>query len=1051
MIDFQLELKDKITGIYEAIEGEVTPLTTEELLDEALDQAFLVLTNSNIEIIEPTTEVRVIISQTGKASVEKYYIVGDDESNEIPIGTGFYTHNLTLLERTKLLEGILCQSLAFTNALGKSWKASVDNPVDAYDNSNLESLNSGFFGLTKKVRNKISNYIQPLYKTPIQGNTTTVINIKTVADTIKNFVNDGFWYYGASVVSNKNVLTIIADGNVSSQTYEATASDVTVNFTDTLSIRYDLYITYYRFVDEEEVLDFYVEYKISNSTSKSEYPVKPWAITSAINRILDLAEPLFYSPVAGETTPRFTLNPLQADKWENEPIPDTTITQCTLREQLQHIGNYVHAQARLGGYYNDTYQENMIFFDEYGQEEQSTLQGKPYVANVIKHSINEYNTQIDTNAENIVNTLDYAQGVVVSPFEGGFKSLRTETPNLRLSESNSMIETESPIYDIISVKCTAYDPDDGSVIVVNNESEFEIKDYIFEENVYNNLTSFDGAYPKTKEYALFYTQGHKNIKGLFAKATKLEGEIISEYLVAFSIVNILNAVAPGHNWKNYTTNNFPYLSFQVSYIPFYDTKYSHTDGYILGQERYQPFTKIYNQSENVIETRFYGENIKGVADRLGNKEATRTYFLDDINKVPKTGSKLNNYYISNVVTEYMPQSIRCTVGLTEKFNRLSQNVGINSTKRVYEVSNTQAYNRNILLKEYICIGDNTSLPFKDSIWQKKRQIPNAPEGQTRNVLSTMQTLRGTRPVADGYTENLNTVAIVEFLSKQLNVLSCVKLPVVSSAFGNVMTFSFDTKDNYSVGTEVNELSNGFWQSDVPGWGVYGKAYYTNFQLANSILLNNGLDSAKTCETESYYYEKSTISTYNNGNQLITSITPYTLRKDSREIPRFNLAIEYVTNRRDLILGSALASCNPWVSNSKKDEIGECIAPKVYFFNQKINKYAKTIESNAIVHSFKINGIAGEDFQEQYGINFLSLDFPNNVDFDSWAIAYEPTQKAMIVYNEDTGENEEITIYEGGEILIACNNGSDYYREKNNYTEKLYVKAYSDKLKEYESV
>ena len=84
MITFQLYLKNRIKGTYNPAEGEVTPLTTEELLDEALDQAFLVLTNSNIEIIEPTTEVKVIISQIGKASVEKYYIVGDDESTETP-------------------------------------------------------------------------------------------------------------------------------------------------------------------------------------------------------------------------------------------------------------------------------------------------------------------------------------------------------------------------------------------------------------------------------------------------------------------------------------------------------------------------------------------------------------------------------------------------------------------------------------------------------------------------------------------------------------------------------------------------------------------------------------------------------------------------------------------------------------------------------------------------------------------------------------------------------------------------------------------------------
>ena len=32
-----------------------------------------------------------------------------------------YTHDLYLVERTKLLEGILCQSLTFTNSLGVNY------------------------------------------------------------------------------------------------------------------------------------------------------------------------------------------------------------------------------------------------------------------------------------------------------------------------------------------------------------------------------------------------------------------------------------------------------------------------------------------------------------------------------------------------------------------------------------------------------------------------------------------------------------------------------------------------------------------------------------------------------------------------------------------------------------------------------------------------------------------------------------------------------------------------------------------------------------------
>lgn len=87
MITFDFYIKNKITGKYEElVDGTVQPLTTEDLLDEALDQAFVVIANTQIEAIEPTTEVKVVIHQEGQADVEKYYIIGDDESTETPIG-----------------------------------------------------------------------------------------------------------------------------------------------------------------------------------------------------------------------------------------------------------------------------------------------------------------------------------------------------------------------------------------------------------------------------------------------------------------------------------------------------------------------------------------------------------------------------------------------------------------------------------------------------------------------------------------------------------------------------------------------------------------------------------------------------------------------------------------------------------------------------------------------------------------------------------------------------------------------------------------------------
>ena len=1032
MITFDFYIKNKVTGIYEQVNGTVIPLTTEDLLDEALDQAFIVIANTKIEVIESTTEVKVVIHQEGQADVEKYYIVGDDESTEMPIGQGFYTHKLSLLERTKLLEGVYCQSLTFTNALGKQWV--VNGTIATQANAIVSLKEPTLFNI-----NSVGEYLEGLYKTPIIAQESIIIKgLSEITSEIRNLIEADYTYSDVEDVEftfadigslsvKRTKLKIDVDGNITEQVYydNETFPNLTIYPKNNAIIEYEIVtVTKSTQTDVRTWNAKYFVFAVSNLQ-----PTKLWTITSGINRVLDLAEPLFLGD-----TPRFVLNPIQAEKWKNTPLPETTMTQCTLREQLQHIGNYVHAQARLGGYltesitYNDVeyapgYYDNMIFFDEYGQEEESTLQGKPYVSNQIRHSINEYNTQIDTTAQNIVNTLDYGDGVVISPDAMHYKTIRAEGINLRLtdSEGNGLIATELPIYDIISVKCKAFNSD-GTVFAEN----LDITPFIFEAHEYNSvLSSYGGGYPRSKSYAIYYTQGEKNIKGLFFKATTEPSDILGNYVSNYSIVNILEAVAPSYDWKNYVTSKFPYLAFQVSYIPFFETRYSHTDGYILGQDRKMPYTKIYNQSENVIEARFYGENIKGVAKRLGNQEATRTYYLGYINDVAKVGTMLDGYYISQAVTEFMPQSIRCTVGLTKHFNRLSQNVGINSTKRVAEVSERQAYNRNILLKNYICIGSNEELPLK-----------------TNNLLvdssSTLQCLRGTG--INEETIKLLSVALNTYSRKNSTPLSRIKAPIVSSAFGNCMTFSWKMKDNYSAGEEITELDNGYWQRDVAYSDYYGRAYYLDASLLNAIpidsalLGNNEFEEAKTVRYQATVQPRTPVK-----------IPNYILRKDSREIINVNVAIEYITNRQDLMLGSALASCNPWVSNSKKDANGDIILPRVYFFAEKLNQYENSISGKTPVWD---DGVFTDPNETNDHI-YVRVTNVGDIEYNSWCIAYPVTSETKMVYNEDTGEEEETTIYSGGEILIACNHSKDYYINNNIEFDFIYIKPYSDKYKDYE--
>ena len=94
------------------------PYNYAELLDERLDEAYLTLYGLEEEQPLLLHEMKVV-SNTSSNPFEQHMVVASDNVTELPAGSGKYKHELYLIERTKLLEGYIGQSLTFTNALGK--------------------------------------------------------------------------------------------------------------------------------------------------------------------------------------------------------------------------------------------------------------------------------------------------------------------------------------------------------------------------------------------------------------------------------------------------------------------------------------------------------------------------------------------------------------------------------------------------------------------------------------------------------------------------------------------------------------------------------------------------------------------------------------------------------------------------------------------------------------------------------------------------------------------------------------------------------------------
>lgn len=1002
-------------AVYMPISGTpVFPFSIGELLDERLDEAYVTVYGCVENSFKPLTEVKITVND-GK-NTDYFFIVASDHSTEFPVGSAKYKHELYLIERTKLLEGTICPTLTFTNSFGNTYTNNQMNVI-----ANGENAVSPFSKLSDWIgTNPFSiNSI----KTPVAaGEDIELPSPKEVGEKISERMQDygGTYYSKFEPIEATNFNSIQYYSKVDVTYYDSTGSDVrisTKDYTEKVIVNSygDITSKYLIIIQLSDIsagpqgsVMFIVNFV--QAAVENKYPLKPWTITDCFVRVLECANPLFKT--GGNAIPSITFDGVSydengtavyeagstAEKLNKITAPEFTLTQDTLREQLKVIASKVHAEPFLD-------ENNVIKLLDYGAQKSSSAEDRAYYFKSSSININNYCTEVRSNAQNLVSSLNYARGVMIDPAIGLYRSLRTENAYVRINEGNGIVETNKPIYSIKSLKAGLLNKNGSSTWFVEPQ---DITPYVFEATEYSaNLNDQTGGYPYSKSYALYYTQGQKNIYGLFYRATEAESSAVYG---KFAIANILQAVT-NRDVSDYIDENREMLVFQVSYKPISNHFVSHGKQlYILNEPQ---FSQIYNQSENLTESDYFGENIKGVAARLGNVEEERTYYIPSVSNIPKVGEMIDGFAISSVSTEIMPYFIKCTVGLTKDFNRISQYVGINSAKRMYEVSERQAYQRDILLREILLIDNGYAGDASTSGWFKI-----APYAKLFN--------------GNDHSDKVSSLRVTsKSNSNGATAFSTVTLPVISRALGNVAAFTATFKDNYSAGSTVVEINDragisGYWQNELRYTDYYGRVYWA------SLALKSGEVKAKNPKEYPLDIPEDAEGETLTESSFAAIINDYRLRKDNREIPSFNIELEAKTTLPDINIGSAIASLSPYVTDVNSGSL------ELIFYDKSSNnvtKFDQYYTGDGIEGSI-LSALTDKDV-----LLTITLVAPNDDVISSdygWLIRTQVQSTTLKVENEN-GEVEEIVEQTGGEILLSSNDASIGFKQSGtSYRRSLYL-------------
>lgn len=1049
----------------------VFPFKYGDFLDEQLDFATLTLSRVSPEVYAPLTPVYITITSNGTNGVqskEKTYLIAEDSAYETPNGSGFYRHELMLIEETKYLEGFMVESLCVTNAGGRNYvmiDPTQQNYADftaisfLFSNDNKTPLitgtqmslpdivpyenTSGIIDYTQTIKVFLTNAFTSFIEKEIYSNTTTN-HTGTVPGTIEI-------YSGINILTYTYTVSFTAGGRPTTFNYKSS-------------------FTIYG--------------------QPNYYPLKPWTIKEVIDRALELTEPLIWDKSAKNyvVPPRFHFdyktkqtttatetvqarisadNPLAPTFYKNvdfteghiigakvtstppkvsatvaftgdsytvtgsainvgdyeigveityadgeevelfeQNSPEFTFTRATLRELLQAIGGYIHAEPRLKG---DT-----IVFDRYGgqelaryydvnKKEITDLKEYNYSGKTVRYGIEQACTRIDSYVDNLVNQISATPATVGQPHNNGYQSVRTDSAYLRFEENDSTIFPTA--YPILQIHKLYWVDTSGSAVT---KDKYDITPYVFEKSIYDSqLSSYTDVYPSSKAYGIYYTQGQKNIGGFFFKAPDAVSPVFKEY----AILNILRTVTGNPNLTIDKTN-YTKLCFELEYIPVYSARVGHGKQYVGDWLKF-PRTLAHNQSGNMVETQYYGENIKGTAERLGTIEKSYTFTAFNLNTIPEAGQLWDeDYYIATVAVEVNFDRFRCTVGLSKNFNRISQYIGANSYRRIFEVSERMVQERQSLYTDYLLITDVTSpIPeFKEntlvirypSFWSNLLATFTQ-EGSPRNVIPGRISLA----VVQGETKN----------GKE--TLPAVALPVISSAFGNAIEFSWEFVDNFSAGMRAVEVTNGevtgTFGQEVQYCDYYGRMYYENFTLC--VTLNDSV----SYENEMNYPLVGSISTSAQNYYAIGTFAnnPIVKRKDSREALKENYAIEFATDIKHVIIGSALAANNPFVSgiNTKAKAIFVILNRPINKFSKKINMSAGNIAAQYEIGDAGISISIGQSdvtpYLESNGITATATG-------KAWAFMTPVYEGEPYTVEDEDGNVSTVTPKYGGELLFGRN-------------------------------
>lgn len=864
-----------------------------------------------------------------------------------------WRHSFNLVEPTKIIErrpgGVLC----FTNPLNKGYTAETKEII--YNAKQNETANSGIAPAIQMDEGRLFAIIDewgqpPKLISPLNTGGSVFFDLPTYSTNNSRFM-ECYW--------------ILTDPN-SEEKKLTTAKSIILNRIGQWKARLFIKVRYTsgQAIDKEGLVSliYIIDVVADDSADYTVTEVFERILSAARTRKLSMPQEFYLNGY----DPQHTLDGVdnETEKFSKIRAPEIVV-EGTLWDMLLSAASYIHYIPRLN-YNPKTERFDVITLDELGGNEVAPPVPERVLAFSKSIGINDYCGEVDCTAENLINTQDERAGAVVEPFIGGWKSVRSDG-TVDISTDTALFKNTYPHYRIMKLE----------VRNAKAKEEADITPYLYEAAEWSALDNYSQTFPLSRAYAVKYEQGGQVINELQHKVESTS-DSIAELLKEHSIRHILERVGMP------LPINFNYndLQFRATYIPELRMRVTQKKAYI--DDDYEGNALYYNQPEAQVECDSFGRGIAGYVEKIGNGEVKATFLFNSIKDIPKTGQLLTvlgeTGYVTNVNLE-LDFKVKATVILSPNYNRLYEAYsGVKSNKRYADVSEKQSYYRAVNYGEDIIIGDKLSGAAQNSMFTSSGR---------NTFMSVFDPGRKADPAS---------VVTVVHRSKSGNNVARLVMPLITSAAGRAMTFSWAYKNNYGAedqSIEVTDDLNRRAQREVRIGNLNGQFQYMDAAMYPylTMTVEQSQKIAHSFPEMPSDYDAGSLGAYLNIPDLI-------IDHDNREQLSVTIEAHCRTNRRDMILGAALTGKNPLVRGS-----GDLDAPILFYFACRLNKL-NSILSKGFVASFgTASGSVPWITTEDDYVRQIHLRTNSGDDALSWAVLQPINSDGELVYYQIIlGEN-----------------------------------------------